>query len=318
MAENDPNPDNPITNPGEPDWFKDMVTDDTPPERVEFLKSFDTPDALFDSAQAAQNANWRDDFAGDDDKFKSQLERYGSPADLGKAFREQRATISSGAFKTAPGADASEDDIKAYREANGIPAESTGYLENLPEGTVLGEDDKEIFSDFAGAMHEMNVEPQVMHKVIDWYNDFAEREQDAMAELDHGHHQETEDALRQEWGGDYRANINLVGSLIESTFGEENASALLNARDAEGRAIMNIPGVLEGLASISRKLNPVAQLVPKTGRTQDQTLDDEIKDIEDLMRKDRKAYNADEKMQTRYRELLQIRIDHEAANKKTA
>jgi hypothetical protein len=162
----------------------------------------------------------------------------------------------------------------------------------------------------------MNVEPAVMHKVIDWYNGFAEGQQDSMAEMDHAHHTETEDALRTEWGSDYRANINLVGSLIETTFGEENASALLNARDGEGRAIMNIPGVLEGLASISRKLNPVAQLAPKTGRTPDQTLDDEIADIEKLMRDDRNAYNKDEKVQSRYRDLLQIRIDHEA--RKTA
>lgn len=316
MAENDPNPSNPITDPAEPTWFNDFVTDDTPPERVEFLKSFDTQDALFDSAQNAQNANWRDPIAGDDDKFKSELERFSTPADMGKAYREARATISSGNLKQAPDENATPEDLAAYRQANGIPNEPTGYLENLPEGLVIGEDDKEIFADFAGAMHEMNVEPQVMHKVIDWYNNFSETTQDQIAEMDHGHHQETEDSLRQEWGSDYRANINLVGSLIETTFGEDNANAILNARDAEGRALMNIPGVLEGLADISRKLNPVAQLAPATGRTPDQTLDDEIATIEKAMRDDREAYNKDEKMQARYRELLQIRIDHEA--RKTA
>ena len=303
---------NPVSDPSEPDWFKDMVDDKTPPERVEFLKSFDTQDALIDSAQTAKNANWRDGFAGEDTKFKSELERFSTPADMGKAYREARATISSGNLKQAPDENATPEDLAAFRAANNIPAEATGYLDNLPEGLVLGDDDKEIFADFAGAMHEMNVEPAVMHKVIDWYNGFAEDQQDQMAELDNEHHQETEDALRTEWGTDYRANINLVGSLIETTFGEENANALLNARDGDGRAIMNIPGVLEGLASISRKLNPVHQLAPKPGITAQQTLDDEIADIEKLMREDRTKYNKDEKIQSRYRELLQIRIDHEA------
>jgi len=307
---------NPVSDPSEPDWFKDMVNDDTPPERVEFLKSFDTQDALIESAQTAQNVNWRDAFAGDDDKFKSQLERYSTPGDLGKAFREQRATISSGNLSPKPDENATPEDLAAFRSANGIPAEPTGYLENLPEGLVLGEEDKEIFEDFAGAMHEMNVEPSVMHKVIDWYNGFAEDQQDAMAEMDNSHHQETEDALRTEWGTDYRANINLVGSLIESTFGEENASAILNARDADGRALMNIPGVLEGLASIQRQLNPVARIAPATGRTPDQTLEDEITELEKFMREDRDKYNKDEKSQARLRELYQIRIDHEA--RKTA
>ena len=309
---------NPISDPIEPDWFKDMVDDKTPPERVEFLKSFDTQDALIESAQTAQNANWRDAFAGEDDKFKSSIERYSTPEDLGKAFREQRATISSGNLSPKPDENATPEDLAAFRSANGIPAESSGYLENLPEGLVLGEEDKEIFEDFAGAMHEMNVEPSVMHKVIDWYNGFAEDQQDAMAEMDNGHHQETEDALRTEWGTDYRANINLVGSLIETTFGEENASAILNARDAEGRALMNIPGVLEGLASIQRQLNPVARIAPSTGRTADQTLEDEITELEKFMREDRDKYNKDEKSQARLRELYQIRIDHEARQTKTA
>ncbi len=303
---------NPVTDPNEPTWFNDMVTDDTPPERVEFLKSFETQDALIDSAQSAQNANWRDAFAGDDDKFKSQLERFSTPEDLGKAYREQRATLSAGPAKTGPPEDATPEDLAAYRTENGIPLEADDYFKDLPEGLVIGEDDKAIFGDFAGAMHEMNVAPAVMHKVIGWYNNFQEQTQDQMAEMDNGHHQETEDALRTEWGTDYRANINLVGSLIETTFGEEVASSLLNARDGEGRAIMNIPGVLEGLAGISRKLNPVAQIAPSTGRTADQTLDDEIAGIEKTMREDRKTYNKDEKMQSRYRELLQIRIDHEA------
>lgn len=306
---------NPISDPSEPDWFKDMVDDKTPPERVEFLKSFDTQDALIDSAQTAQNANWRDPFAGEDTKFKSELERFDTPADMGKAYREARATISSGNLKQAPDENATPEDLAAFRAANNIPAEAKGYLDNLPEGLVLGDDDKEIFEDFAGAMHEMNVEPAVMHKVIDWYNGFAEDQQDYQAELDNEHHQETEEALRSEWGTDYRANINLIGSLIETTFGEENASAILNARDPDGRAIMNIPGVLEGLASIQRKINPVTQLAPKTGGTPQQTLEDEIGRLEKFMRDDRPAYNKDEKSQARLRELYQIRIDHEARSK---
>jgi hypothetical protein len=304
--------DNPVNNPDEPTWFNDIVTDDTPEERVEFLKGFETQDDFIDNAYNAQNRNWREDFAGDDDKFKSQLERYQSPADLGKAFREQRATISSGAYKQAPGADATPEDISAYREANGIPAEASGYLENLPDGLVMGDGDKAIFEDFAGAMHEMNVDPTVMHKAIEWYNGFAEREQDALAEMDHTQHTETVDELRNEWGTDYRANINLVGSHIETQFGQEAAEALLNARSPDGRAIMNIPGVLQGFMTAARAINPVAQLAPRTDRTAVETLDEEISGIEKTMRENRDAYNKDEKMQARYRELLQIRIDHEA------
>jgi len=302
--------DNPITD--DTHWADDIITDDTPEAHAEALKGFETQKDLNNAFLGGLDRNWREDFAGDDDKFKSQLERYNTPADLGKAFREQRSTISSGAFKQAPGPDATDEDVAAYREANGIPAEAGGYLENLPEGLVLGEEDKEIFSDFAGAMHEMNVDPTVMHKAVEWYNGFAEREQDALAEMDHTQHTETVDELRNEWGTDYRANINLVGSHIETQFGKESADALLNARGPDGRAIMNIPGVLQGFMTAARAINPVAQLAPKTDRTAVETLDEEIAGIEKVMRENRTEYNKDEKMQARYRELLQIRIDHEA------
>ncbi len=306
--------DNPLNN--DDHWADSIITDDTPEAHANALKGFETQEDLNSAYLTGLDRNWREDFAGDDDKFKSQLERYANPAELGKAFREQGATISSGQYKQAPGPDASEDDVKAYREANGIPVESDGYMDNLPEGLVLGDEDKEIFANFAGAMHEMNVEPAVMHKVIEWYNGFAEQEQDALASMDNEHHTATEDSLRQEWGTDYRANINLVGSLFETTFGEEIAPSILNARDQDGRAIMNIPGVLEGLATISRQLNPVAQLAPQTGRTAVETLDEEIAGIEKVMRTNRAEYNKDDKMQARYRELLQIRIDH--AERKSA
>lgn len=291
-------------------WANELITDDTPANHAEALKGFESQADLNNAFLGGLDANWRDDFAGDDDKFKSQLERYNSPSDLGKAFREQRSTISSGTYKQAPAADATPEDISAYREANGIPSEAGGYLENLPEGLVMGDNDKEIFTDFAGAMHEMNVDPTVMHKAIEWYNGFAEREQDSLAELDRGQNQETQDQLRSDWGTDYRANVNLIGAHIEATFGKEAAESLLNARDPEGRAIMNIPGILEGFANTSRTMNPVAALAPQTGRTAVETLDEEIAGFEKLMRDDRKAYNADEKGQARYRELLQIRIDH--------
>ncbi len=280
-------------------------------ERLESLQAFETQDKFFEHYDGMVNRNWRDEYAGDDDKFKSTLERFSSPADMGTAYREAQGLIRGGQGRTPPAEGASEDDVKAFREANGIPLEAAGYMDNLPDGLIVGEEDRELMGDFMGVLHSMNVDPKVGHAVIDWYNKFAERSQDDLAEADSIHHQETEDQLRQSWGGDYRANINLVGSLLESTFGKEYKQVILNARDPEGRAIMNIPGVLEGLAELSRKVNPVAQLTPAGGDPA-QTLNDEIQEIEKYMRDERKAYNNDEPAQARLRQLYDIRTKHEA------
>ncbi len=312
MAENEPI-ETPVTDDG--DWRDSLAGDNL--DRLEQLNQFESPDKLFEHYDSLENRNWRDEYAGDDDKFKSTLERFNTPADMGKAFREAQGKIRSGQFREAPGSDATDDDIRAYREANGIPLEAAGYLDNLPEGLVLGEEDRAIFQDFANVLHEMNVPPSVGHAVIDWYNNFTESAQDEIAELDAMHHQQTEDTLRQEWAGDYRANINLIGSLLEAQFGEEVKDALLNARDPAGRAIMNIPGVLEGFANISRQLNPIAQLTQPSGDPQ-QTLDAEIAELEKYMKDDRQAYNKDESAQARLRQLYDIRIKHQESQRKSA
>lgn len=302
-------------------WADALITDDTPEAHATALKGFESEEDLRTAYLSGLDKNWREDFARGEDgeidnKFLSSLERYEDPRSFGNAFREQRATISSGGYKQPPGPDASEDDVKAYREANGIPLESDDYFKDLPDGIVVGEDDLELFKDFAGAMHEMNAPPELMHKVIDWYNNFAENEQDALAGLDNEHHTETEDQLRQDWGSDYRANINLIGSHLETQFGEEAAQSLLNARDPSGRAIMNIPGVLEGFMRSARTINPVAQIAPNTGRTSRETVDDRIAEIEKFMRTNRSEYDRDEKMQAELRELYGIRIKDD--NRKSA
>lgn len=80
---------------------------------------------------------------------------------------------------------------------------------------------------------------------------------------------------------------------------------------------MNIPGVLEGFANISRQLNPIAQLTQPSGDPQ-QTLDAEIAELEKYMKDDRQAYNKDESAQARLRQLYDIRIKHQESQRKSA
>jgi hypothetical protein len=217
-------------------WKESLAGEDQ--GRMDALSGFQSPDELFNSLNEAKNYDWRSAAAGEDEKFKSQLERFDSIGSFANSFREAQQKISSGQLKDPLPADASEDQIRSYREANGIPLEAKGYTENLPDGLVLGDEDKEIFNSFADALHGVNAPPEIAHKAIEWYNSFAEQQQDAQAEADHQHHQETEDKMRQEWGPDYRQNINLVGAMIEKSFGQEGNDIILNARGPDGRALM--------------------------------------------------------------------------------
>lgn len=305
MAENEPTT---VITGEEGHWSESLVGENA--ERGESMKAFETPDAFFAANDTA--LDWRRGIAGDDDKYYADLQRFSTPLDYGNSFREAQQTIRSGNLKAALKDDATEEDVAAYRENNGIPAEAKGYLDNLPEGLVVGEDDKAIFEEFMGALHTKNAAPEVAHAAIEWYNGFAQREQDAIADMDNTHSTETNDLLRSEWGGDYRANLNLVTGLIASTFGEEASDQLLNGRYADGKAFMNDPNVLKGLAELARKTNPVMQMGGDT-HTAQQSLNDEITELETFMREHRTDYNNDEVKQKRLNTLYGLRIEQNAA-----
>lgn len=301
------------------EWYGEMAGDNS--ERAEALGKFESADAFFTAhdelatnLDTLQNKNWRDDFAGDDDKFKSTLERYSTPADLGSAFREQKATISGGQYDKPPGEGATDDDIKAYREANNLPMEAAGYLDDLPDGLIVGEDDKVIMTDFMGTLHGLNVSREVGHEIIKWYNGFAESQQDAIAELDSEHEAESIDVLRDQWGSDYRANMNLSGAFIKGSFSEEAQDILKDARGKDGRAVMFSPSVVEGFAATQRRIDPTTELIPAGTGDAQQTLKTEIAGLNELMRDRSGEYWKGPKAQgnqDRLRQLLQIQIDQE-------
>jgi hypothetical protein len=295
-------------NPGEEHWSTTIVGDNA--ERAEAMKAFETPEKFFEANDTA--LDWRRGIAGDDDKYYAELQRFNAALDYGNSFREAQQTIRSGNLKAALKDDATEDDVKAYREENGIPLEPSGYLENLPEGLVLGENDKEIFEDYLLAIHGHNAPPEIAHATLEWYNGFAEQQQAIQLALDDDHSAETTTELRGAWGADYQANLNLVHGLLEGQFGKDAKEQLLNGRYADGRAFLNDPKVLKGFAEMARALNPIHQITPP-GHDPSQTLNDEISELEKFMSEHRTEYNKDVGKQERLRQLYQIRIDQAAA-----
>lgn len=301
--------------PGEDHWSHTILAADgeaLTDENAAALGKFETRQAFADHFFTTRDADWRVPIAGDDKKFLSTLQRYESPGALGSAFQEQRTTISTSQIQKPLGDDPSEDDVKAYREANGIPLESEGYLKNLPDGLVIGEDDAEYMADFMGMLHEKNRPVDFAHDVITWYNGFSEKQQDAQADLDNQQSTEANDTLRTDWGSDYRANINLVNGLVSKWFGKEAAEQLLNGRYQDGRAFMNDPNVLKGFATMARIIDPIME-IGDSGTDHATTLNDEIAELEKFMSEKRTEYNKDEKAQARLRQLYDIRIKHQEA-----
>jgi hypothetical protein len=296
------------------DWYGDFAGEDE--GRQETLGQFDSFDSFYEDYNNAKNFDWREGVAGDDDKFKSNLERFDSLEAFGNSWRESQQKIRSGQLLPTLPEDATEDQVKEFRTANNIPLEVDNYLDDLPDGLVVGDEDREYMLDFLGAMHEVNAPKEVGTALVQWYDDFRERQQDAIAQLDAEQQREATDFLRSTdtgWGNDFRTNMNLINSVLEQHFGEEAKAQLLNGRYQDGRGFFNDPGVLMGLASLARQVNDVAPLIAQDPDKM-QSLNDEISDLEAKMADRTSEYwrgpKANEN-QARYRELLDLRLKSE-------
>ena len=292
-------------------WYAEIAGEDE--SRVEALSQFESQDDFVKAQVEGLGKDWREDFSIEgDEKWDNQLQRFASPADLGKSYREAQATISAGNTSNPLPENATDEDLSIWRQENGLPSEGKGYLESLPDGLVIGDDDKPLVEGFMDTLLGVNATPEIAHAALGWYNDFQEQQTLAEAELDASNKQACDDELREQWGTEYRANSNLATAFIERNFGEKSRDAFINGRDGEGKAWMHNAELMDSMANAMRMIDPRAQVVANGGDPQ-KTLDEEIGQIEQLMRDDRPAYNKDEKKQARLRKLYEIREQHKAA-----
>lgn len=258
--------------------------------------------------QADWPADWRDKFAGGDAAKAARLQRYASPSALADALIAAQNKIRTGEVKPVLTKDAKPEEIAAFREAHGIPEAPDKYdlgdLE-VPEG------EKPMVQKFLGAAHGVNMTPEQVRVSLAAYTEISEAARNDRAAQDNEIKTSTEDALRAEWGNDYRVNINLVTNLLDAA-PEGLRDKLLRGRLADGTPIGSSPEALKFLVGLARERNPAGVVVP-SGIATAQSVDDEIQKIEKTMRDDRPAYNRDEKMQARYRQLLEWRTAQKAA-----
>jgi hypothetical protein len=256
--------------------------------------------------------DWRDKLAGEDEKARALLDRYASPADILKAHMALRAKMDSGEGVRAKPDEDDEEGMKAWREEVGIPEDPGGYLDTLPDGLVIGEEDELLASSFMEAAHAKDLPPEAVHLGLQWYYDMQENQVAEQVEADRDRRIESEEALRAEWGSEFRPNIQGTLNMLDAKGGEGFKDKLFTARMADGTLFGDDPDVLRFLVGINRELNPFKSVTPAAGQTAVQTVQAELIELRNEMKDQHSDYYKNENKQARYRELLEMEDRYKA------
>jgi hypothetical protein len=247
--------------------------------------------------------DWRAQLAGDDAKLRERLNRFATPADLARSYRSLEQKLSSGDYRRVMPENATDEQKAAWRKEQGIPDKPDDYKAELPEGLVLGKDDQPVVDLFRQFAHERNYTPQQFNEALTWYYETQDALASQREDRDAAFRQQTEDALRAEYGADCRRNMNVLGTVRDS-MPEDLAARLLAGRLADGTKIGNDPGFIKWMVSLGLELNPASTLVPSVANA-GQSIQAELDQIARLRVDNPEKYWKDNRLLERERELIE-------------
>lgn len=256
------------------------------------------------ASNGAWNDNWRTSLAGEDRTALRTLERFPDPNAFWKSYQSMRTKLSSGEVRTLP-ANATPEQQAQWRLENGIPETWDRYELALEDGLQVGEADRPLVNQYLEVAHRLNHTPDQVNANVSWYFAAMRQQEEAIADANLNARNACETELREDWGPEYRATLNGIASMLDSA-PDGVKQSLLAAKSLDGTNLLNQPGVMRWLAQLSRELNPVPTVVG-AGGGQLVGIEDEIAQIESVMREDRAKYNRDERMQERLRKLYGAR-----------
>lgn len=261
-------------------------------------------------------ANWRESYAGEDPAKLNLLKRFASPKDALDALFAAQQKIRSGEIKQPLPKDAKPEQVAAWRKENGIPEKAEGYLEGLPEGLVLGDEDKKGAEAFLKSAHDMNLPPDVVNMALKAYVDRQEAFTLQQQEKDNGQRETCINDLRNEYGPEYSTNVNAMHNFVKAAFPEDIQENLLGARLGDGTALFNSPDFIKAFVKIARDMNPTGIPTPGTGFDKLDSVETRIGELEKKMRENRSEWFKDTKSQEELRRLYDARERFKSNDKK--
>lgn len=259
--------------------------------------------------------DWRKRFAGDDEKLLKKAERFTDPVQVFKSLTEAEKRISQG-FKPVELTDKSTpEEVAEYRKQNGIPEEWTGYQTDLGNGVVFGDADKPVIDHFLEFAHSAHFPQKYVTQALTWYNELQQDQVAMIEEADLDHKTNAAVHLKEEWGPDYKANLNAIKGTFES-FEEGLYAKLFSARSSAGMLLGNDPAVVKAFAALARQVNPAAMIMPGSVDDSAKSIDSELSDIQAEMAKPGYRYLSAEERDKKFQRLMDLNAAKERLAKR--
>lgn len=160
------------------------------------------------STESSEKLGWRRQLKQDYWEHE-KAKGFSSPSELFEKYLEQESRL-EGAI-VAPGEDATEEDLAAYRSAIGVPDTPDGYQLTAPDGIA-----QEATDLFAKRAHEAGLTTQQAA-------DFLQLNSQAYSEAVAAQQAETQKnvaELKKEWGGEYDAKLEAAQRVVKQIGGE--------------------------------------------------------------------------------------------------
>jgi hypothetical protein len=224
--------------------------------------------------------DWRKDFAGKllaklkgtlpDDKIAARekailnrLARYKDAEAYMIAGFAAQERIASGEMKSKLPADASEEEIAAWRAENGVPEKAQSYDVPKIPGYKWTDADKPLIDAFKEKAFQGNMSQPQVDLAAQWYVETVQKQaqewQENLAQTDAQDRNATREALRAEWGPqDFKPTTALIDRLLADDtilsegLGQEILSARYTDKDGVSRRLINKQPFARMLAQYAR------------------------------------------------------------------
>jgi len=243
--------------------------------------------------------SWRDRFTahqGKDEDYAPILGRFQDEASFIQGAVQAHEKLRAGETATGLPDDPTDEQLGAYREANGIPVD--GKYDFSAADRELSEMDLEMLGPVSEIAHKHNISQEALTELMGTYMGETDKVVELMHTQDNLDAQEFTTQMKEQWGPEFTINMNRASNQL-NLLPESIRDQVKQAKMPDGRGIMNSPEFMTWLVGVDRQITPMD---PMKGGTE-ATLNDArqvVAKAKDRMRDDSIGWHKDKQAQAEY------------------